>query len=286
MYFCENLMSDKVTISILGCGWLGFPLATSLIAEGFHVRATTTTPAKLAVFEQTGIDPYLVQFSSHGERPDLKNLFAADILIIAVPPGRRDPAGFENYREMIKQVCSCLPGSRVSRIIYISSTAVYSDNNSIVDDYTDVAPESESGKLIVEAEALLRQQNISLAVLRLSGLIGPGRMPGKFFAGKSEIPGGLAPVNLIHLDDVIAIIRYFVLNPKTAGVYNACAPSHPDRASFYTLAARKEGLPLPQFILEKEKWKIIASHRLKAETGYIFKVPSLMNWLNSLREDR
>ncbi len=241
-------MSDKDTISILGCGWLGFPLATSLISEGFHVRATTTTPAKLAVFEQAGIDPYLVQFSSHGQLPELKNLFAADILIIAIPPGRRDPAGFENYREMVKQVCSCLAGSRVSRIIYISSTAVYSDNNSTVDENTDVAPESESGKLIVEAEALLGQQ--------------------------------------IHLDDVIAIIRYFLLNPKTAGVYNACAPSHPDRASFYTLAARTEGLPQPQFILEKEKWKIIASRRLKKETDYNFKVPSLMNWLNSIRENR
>ena len=35
------------TISILGCGWLGHPLAKFLISENFIVKGSTTTISKL-----------------------------------------------------------------------------------------------------------------------------------------------------------------------------------------------------------------------------------------------
>lgn len=30
------------TVSILGCGWLGLPLAEQLLAEGYSVKGSTT----------------------------------------------------------------------------------------------------------------------------------------------------------------------------------------------------------------------------------------------------
>jgi len=48
--------------------------------------------------------------------------------------------------------------------------------------------------------------NFQTTVIRLAGLIGPGRNPARFFAGKTNIPNGNAPVNLIHLDDCIGFI--------------------------------------------------------------------------------
>ncbi len=274
-------MSNKDTISLLGCGWLGFPLATRLISEGSHVRASTTSAAKLEVFKQAGIDPYLVQFSADGQFSELRKLFESETLIITIPPGRRDPSGFFNYQQMVKEVCNHLPGSKVARIIFISSTSVYPDCNAILDESSDVLPDTTSGKLIAETEALLSKQKVNLIVLRLSGLIGPGRMPGRFFAGKENIPNGLAPVNLVHLEDVIGIIRRLLSDHDATGIYNISAPSHPERAEFYTLAAKKEGLREPKFILEKERWKIVASRRVEKELNYEFRFPSLMDWIAS-----
>ncbi len=37
----------KTDNSILGCGWLGKPLAVSLLDEGFNVKGSTTSEEKL-----------------------------------------------------------------------------------------------------------------------------------------------------------------------------------------------------------------------------------------------
>lgn len=49
-------------VSILGCGWLGFPLAKKLIEIGFEVKGSTTTENKLAVLKSNKIAPYLLSF--------------------------------------------------------------------------------------------------------------------------------------------------------------------------------------------------------------------------------
>jgi nucleoside-diphosphate-sugar epimerase len=277
-------MDNRHLIGLLGCGWLGFPLAKRLLSEQFLVRATTTSADKLEVFKRTGIDPYLVQFSEDSRSTEMTALFEAGTLIISIPPGRRDPSGFNNYRQMVREVCRHLPGSKVKRLIFISSTSVYSDDNSTVDESSVVRPDTASGELMAETEAILANQAVRLVVLRLAGLIGPGRMPGSFFAGRTEVPNGLAPVNLVHLEDVIGVIVNILADRNAAGIYNVCAPSHPARADFYTLAAELEGLPQPGFRLERDKWKVISSNRVEQELKYTYKYPSISDWL-ALRQE-
>jgi nucleoside-diphosphate-sugar epimerase len=272
-------MKKKGIISILGCGWLGFPLATSLISKGFAVKASTTSPEKLEVFSRAGIDPYLVHFDKIISPPDLQVLLEAETLIITIPPGRKNPDGFNNYIQMVKSICEIIPNTSISSIIFISSTSVYPNANNIVDEFSDIFPETESGKLLADSEILLRNLPVRVIILRLAGLIGPQRMPGFFFAGKTQMPNGQAPVNLIHRNDVINIIHLLIENPDASGIYNACAPSHPTKTEFYTLAAEKENLELPQFIPEKISWKIISSVRLEPELNFRFEIPSLMQWL-------
>ncbi|WP_340381372.1 SDR family oxidoreductase [Daejeonella sp.] len=276
-------MGSKSVISLLGCGWLGFPLAESLILKGFTVMATTTTSSKLEVLKAAGIDPYLVQFSGAVQIPELKKFFKAETLIITIPPGRKDPHGFENYERMVQFVCNQLPQSKVSRVILISSTSVYPDINGDIDEHSQVCPDTESGQLLAKTEILLAKQNVNTISLRLAGLIGPGRMPGRFFAGKTQVADGLAPVNLIHLDDAVGIILSLIANKDAYGNFNGCAPIHPTREEFYTLAAEIEGLEKPDFISEKNRWKIISSTRLAAELDYQFEILSPMDWLRSIK---
>lgn len=272
-------MKNKGVISLLGCGWLGFPLGIDLISRGFHVKGTTTRLDKLPLLKAERIDPYLVQFDALNPDPDLHEFLDADILIILIPPGRRNVSGFKDYRKMVDVLKLQLPNSRVSKLIFISSTSVYADSNSIITESSVVSPQTDSGRLLDEVEILFRSLPLNVIILRLAGLIGPKRLPGKFYMGKMNIPNGHAPVNLIHLDDVINIINCLIDTHQAEGVYNGCAPSHPSKEEFYTLAAKMEQLEAPQFIPENIKWKLITSERILNELSYSFKVPSLMDWL-------
>jgi UDP-N-acetyl-D-mannosaminuronate dehydrogenase len=93
-------MKNKNVISLLGCGWLGFPLALDLISRGFIVKGSTTSPQKIPLLKASGIDPILVQFDQFHPEPDLNELLDGDILIVSVPPGRRTVDGPDNYKRM------------------------------------------------------------------------------------------------------------------------------------------------------------------------------------------
>ena len=147
-----------------------------------------------------------------------------------------------------------------------------------VNENTDPQPDSDSGKAIRSAELLLKNTTgFDTTILRFGGLIGPGRDPGRFFAGKSDIPNGDAPVNLIHLQDCIGITMQIIEHHTYGDIFNACSADHPDRASFYTAAALRSGLEKPAFIKELLSWKIVNSVLLEEKLKYRFKVK-----LNSL----
>ena len=123
---------------------------------------------------------------------------------------------------------------------------------------------------------------IQVIILRLAGLFGPGRSPGRFFSGKTNIPNGLAPVNMIHQEEVVSLINSLIDSDSASGVYIGSTPSHPTKEEFYTLAAHIDKLPEPDFIPEKLSWKIVESERVEKELGFIYKFPNLIDRLNNL----
>jgi nucleoside-diphosphate-sugar epimerase len=272
-------MTNKKVISLLGCGWLGFPLALNLISRGFNVKGSTTSPEKLPVFKASGIDPMLVQFDQSIPEPDLTKLLDGDILIVSVPPGRRTADGPDNYKRMGEILTEQVPGSSISKLIFISSTSVYSDSNSVLTEISEISPQTASAKVIAEIEKSLLALPIQVIILRLAGLFGPGRSPGRFFSGKTNIPNGLAPVNMIHLEEVISLINSLIDSDSAKGIYIGSTPSHPTKEEFYTLAAHIDKLSEPDFIPEKLSWKIVNSERVEKELGFSYKFPNLIDRL-------
>jgi nucleoside-diphosphate-sugar epimerase len=273
-------MKNKKAINLLGCGWLGFPLALNLISRGFAIKGSTTSPEKMQVLKAAGIDPILVQFDQSLPEPDLDSLLAGDIMIVSVPPGRRTAEGPDNYKRLGEILTAKLPKSGISKLIFISSTSVYSDSNSLLTESSEISPETASGKVIAEVEKSLLALPMNVIVLRLAGLFGPGRSPGRFFSGKTNIPNGFAPVNMIHQEEVIDLINALIDSDTAKGVYIGSTPSHPSKQEFYTLAARLDQLPEPNFIPEKLNWKIVESERFEKELGFSYKFPSLIDRLN------
>jgi nucleoside-diphosphate-sugar epimerase len=173
----------------------------------------------------------------------------------------------------------------VKHVVLISSTSVYADENHEVNELTTPMPDSDSGKVMLQAEELLKQQiSFTTTIIRFAGLIGPGREPGRFFAGKKHIPNGNAPVNLIHLSDCIGISLAIIKQKAFGYTYNACCPDHTAKQDFYTKAATRMGLSEPEFINEKKDWKIISSLHVNNVLNYRYQINSLMSWLDTPAE--
>ena len=51
------MKEERKKIAILGCGWLGLPLAKSLLSKGYKVKGSTTSESKLEILENAGVLP-------------------------------------------------------------------------------------------------------------------------------------------------------------------------------------------------------------------------------------
>lgn len=262
-----------MTISILGCGWYGRALAKALLTNDIRVKGSTTSPEKLEQLRASGMEPYLVQFSARTKSYE-PEFFKCDILVVSITPKMRQGESAD-YLSKIQNIVNAIAEHQVARVIYISSTAVYGEHNWEVTEMDEPGPDTTTGSILLAAEDIFRAQTaFRTTVLRFSGLVGPGRHPGRFFAGKKDIPDGRAPVNLIHLDDCTGITLAIIEQLFFGHVLNACAPDHPPKQDFYKTAALHAGLVVPEFIDELRGWKIIKSALIPGVLKYSFKVPS------------
>ncbi|MFK7031209.1 Rossmann-fold NAD(P)-binding domain-containing protein [Flavobacterium oreochromis] len=269
-------------ISILGCGWLGLPLAENLVKKGFYVNGSTTSYDKITLLKEKGVQPYLISITNTAiEGPEIVNFLDSDILIINFPPKRRaDVIAF--HTGQIEQLLSEILKSNIKKVLFISSTSVYPDTNGVVTETELQLPEKESGKaLLLVEKMLLEQTQFETTIVRFSGLIGYDRMPGRFLAGKKEVENGEAPINVIHQDDCIAIIENIIEKEIWSELFNASTDIHPKRREYYELAAEKIGLEKPTFATTQNlTYKIINSEKLKTRLNYQFKYPNPLDLLN------
>ncbi len=255
------------TVSILGCGWLGLPLGARLAANGWYVKGSTTTLEKLPHLQEAGIEPYLLQLGDDEMAGERRAFFDTDLLFINIPPRRNGPG----YIRRIRLVRDRLRGEGVKRIILASSTSVYEPDGGEV---TEESPVREDSEMVPAERLLLEESEPSTVVLRLGGLYGYDRQPGRFLAGRTGLEGGQAPVNLVHRDDVLRVIECILARPDLHGVFNVCSDVHPVRASFYSAMAQRLGLTPPEFTpSEHPSGKTVSNERLKAVLGYSFLYP-------------
>ncbi|MBC7915770.1 MAG: NAD-dependent epimerase/dehydratase family protein [Pyrinomonadaceae bacterium] len=262
-----SFISDIQTISILGCGWYGFPLGKFLTQQGYKVQGSSTSSSKQVQFEEAGISAFKVLFEADTELYD-PDFFNCQLLIISIPP-KRSSAEAPLYTQKIERIKKAILKSTVRQVIFISSTSVYGDHNQYVDETTITNPVILSAKSMLAAENILKDQSaFELTVLRFGGLYGPGRDSANFFAGKKEIPNGKAPVNMLHLSDSINLTFRIIEKRAFGYIFNACSPSHPEKMDFYTQAALAAGLEIPQFIPELNEWKIVLCKNAKVVLDY------------------
>jgi nucleoside-diphosphate-sugar epimerase len=259
-------------ISILGCGWLGKPLGASLVEAGYQVSGSTTHTEKTDSLKALGICPFLIDIQTDRiiENSGI-GFFDCEILVISIPPRRKTGnesaflAQMETLRKRLKQ-------SAVKKVLFISSTSVYKNEGKMV-----LEEDTDASAALAKAEQVfIDEPHFQTTVIRFGGLVGPGRHPGKFLAGK-RIGGANHPVNMIHLKDCIGVIQAVFVTDTWGEIFNACADLHPRKEDFYKRAAALAGLPSPQFENgDEHQYKIVSNDKIKRILNYTFIYPDPM----------
>ncbi len=270
----------KRTISILGAGWLGLELGRVLAKEGYQVLGSTRNPSKFHQIREAGMEPYLLEISKDGiTAEELQAFFSSDILVINIPPGRRNPRVEENYLPVIGHVLSAALEYGVSNILFVSSTSVYGSMSGTLNESDQPVPDTSSGKALLASETTLLSGPIPATIIRSAGQVGGDRHPGRFLAGRTGLSRSGAPVNLIHRDDLVEIIRQVIRQECWNNTFNAVADEHPSRKAFYTLQGKRLGLSPPLFKEEDGlNEKCVQNDKVKRELGIRFKYPDPMQF--------
>jgi nucleoside-diphosphate-sugar epimerase len=264
-----------MNISILGCGWLGLPLAAHLIDRGHHVKGSTTSPEKLKRLEENNIQPFLIKLTPEIEHPEkVQPFWNSEVLVINVPPGRRRENVIAFHTAQICSVNNAIRDSSIEFVVFVSSTSVYPTSPGMVTE-SDAVPRKArraSGNALIEVEeTLLNNSSFDTTVVRFGGLIGYDRHPVNYLSGKKELKRANAPVNLIHRDDCIKIITHIIEKSITGEVFNAVHDHHPTRQKYYLEAAKKLGTKPPRFKKdERMDYKTVSNQKLKSKLNYHF----------------
>lgn len=263
-------------VAIVGLGWVGMPLALALMARGWQVTGSKTTPDGVEAARMCGIDSYLLRLDPmlDGDSDDLAQLLDVDALVITLP-ARRSGDGPDFYLQAVQEIVDSALARSIPRIVFLSSISVYGAQDGVISEQSPQAPQTDSGRVLCELESWLHSlPGTQVDILRLAGLVGPGRHPGRFLAGKQAC-AAQDVVNLVHLEDVVSAIIRLLESESGGRCYNLVAPGHPTRGEFYPQMARRLGLASPIFTTETKQraGKLVDGHLICEQCGFRYQYP-------------
>ncbi len=229
---------------IVGCGYVGLPLALQLQERGDEVTGWVRSEKSAEELAQKGVDRIVIGnvaeeigWSGVGQKFDA-------IVHCASSGGGGAAAYREVYLEGVRQMNRNQPQARR---IFVSSTSVYGQaDGAWVDESSSTEPEAETSRILVEAEAEALKPGA--IVVRAAGIYGPGRAAlfEKFRRGEAVMEGdGTRWVNSIHQADLVRALIH-LLNAGVPGqIYNASDDEPVTLRDFYAWCGEKLGKPLP-----------------------------------------
>jgi nucleoside-diphosphate-sugar epimerase len=231
---------------IIGCGYLGRRVARRWIAQGDAVFALTRSADRARLFRESGIEPLVGDVT---EAASLAGLPEVETVLYAVGLDRgAGKSQREVYVGGLANALSRIAGT-IRRFVYISSTSVYGQNTGEwVDESSECRPDSENGKVCLEAEQLLRSRLPEANVLRLTGIYGPGRLTARIAALRAGVTLEGNPdawLNLIHVDDAVVAILACERHGTPGATYLVCDDQPVRRMEYYQLLASLIGAPPP-----------------------------------------
>lgn len=278
---------DNMNALIVGCGYLGTRVASLWQAAGHRVFATTRRSGRADEFRAKGWTPVVCDIN---ETATLSGLPRVDVLAFAVARDRTTPHTMrEIYVDGLRSLLEHAPPP--GRWIHVSSSSVYEQTDGgWIDESSATEPREPAGRVILEAEEILRGARPDAIVLRFSGIYGPGRWlrSQSIRAGEPIIGDAEKWLNLIHVADGAAAVVAAAERGVAGRTYNICDDEPVRRREFYTLMAKQLGAPEPNFVSppadaptppHERGNRRISNRRLREELGVALQYPSFRNGL-------
>jgi nucleoside-diphosphate-sugar epimerase len=264
-------MSKPIRVSVIGCGWLGWPLAKTLAKNGYDVLGTTTRPSQQEKLQEENSTVKVVVFDALQIANDdeiTSQIFSSDVVIVCIPPSRQQP---DSYAKALQNILDCCVKYGASHVMFTSSTSVYPDLPQTFDETFDVQQNGGSAHIVAaEKTVLLYSERLKINILRLGGLISADRNPARYLSAE-RMPNGNTPVNFVHRHDCIGVILHLLQRDIFGKTYNVVATEHPTRKEFYAVACEKLGISCPPFPENQPEFnRVISNELLRQETDYKF----------------
>jgi nucleoside-diphosphate-sugar epimerase len=228
---------------IIGCGYLGRRVADLWLKQEKSVFALTRSHAN--ELSSLGIEPIVGDIC----QPASLRFPKVQTVLYAVSIDRSSGKTFHDvYVKGLQNVLTKLP--KPKQFLYVSSTSVYAQSDgSWVNENSVTQPVESNGKVILEAEELLRSHIPESIILRFSGIYGPDRVIRRASIERGEplLGDGDKWINLIHVDDGAQAI----LAANESGIPGETYLINDDepvtRRDFYTYMAELLGAPSAKF---------------------------------------
>ena len=265
-------------VSIIGLGWIGLPLAQLLQEKGYSVVGSTTTAEKETKIKNLGVEAIQFSLVPFPQGVGFQKLLASEVLVINIPPRSRTTDG-TLYLEQLKFLRSMVDQSSIQKIIFVSSTGVYPDQNCI-EAYTEediISPENTGNITQFKGEATFKNFK-KLTIVRFGGLLGDDRIPGKYVAGRKLVNGNTR-VNFIYRNDAAKMLAWIIEKELWQEIYNGVAPMHPLRRDIYERNALELGLEAPQsYANTQEGYDRLVSGDKILKSGFEFDYPNPLDF--------
>ncbi|SDP34990.1 Nucleoside-diphosphate-sugar epimerase [Phyllobacterium sp. YR620] len=271
-------------IFLFGAGYSARAFARIMAGQADFIGGTTRDASKFAALKQDGITPYLFH-GTHASQEIVDTLASVTHIAVSTSPGQ---SGDPVLAQFAPTIARGMP--KLQWIGYLSTVGVYGNHGGAwVDETTPCHPVSARSVERVDAEKgwqeLANRREVPLAILRLSGIYGPGRNAFVNLSnGTARRLNKTGQVfNRIHVDDIAGALR-FLATRNEGGIFNITddEPAPPQDVVAY--AAELMGVEPPEesdfetapltpmarsFYGENKR---VSNARIKA-LGYTFRYP-------------
>jgi nucleoside-diphosphate-sugar epimerase len=232
----QKMKNEINKLVVLGAGWLGHALCVNAQQANWQVQGSHRSDVHEYDFERQ----LVLQNGQLKHQIDLQNAY----WVCAIPPRSRHSES--NYQETLRAALALSTQLNAQGFLLCSSTGVYDQEPGVYSESSHISCTSDRQIKLYEAERRVLEYDGK--VLRLAGLLGPNREPGRFVAGKALNTSAQQVVNMVHQHDVInAIFAVITHWQQGQSIYNVVNPSHPTKGDYYAQKCQQYGGEMPRF---------------------------------------
>jgi nucleoside-diphosphate-sugar epimerase len=276
-------------VLVVGCGYIGLPLAGELVRGGHEVCGINRSADKAPKLRALGVQPLTADISQRKALDGLPREF--DWVVNTVSSNK---GGLEDYQRIFLEgthnLVDWLLAAPPRKYVHTGSTSVYTQmDGSLVKETSPAQPTTEMGLVLAETEQTLlrafRDRKFPAVLLRVAGIYGPGRghLFLQYLKDDARIAGkGERLLNMIHRDDAVAAIIAALKNGRPGEIYNVVDDEPVPQIHFFRWLSETLGKNMPPFaeggagegrkrVLTHKK---VSNRRLRMELGCPLRYPT------------